>query len=613
MRHPFLCKKYYSDRAERCQIRFVLHEQVAARRELYGRSDMDLTSEEAMDEIAADYAGRMMEDGAFLDKFIQSHSADRTLLEKIRDAFRELVRKLTGAYKTQAGQVEHRLTKALEAAEKQVAKTKPAGYTESTKYSMKEEGPHDGEGVQGTGEGIGHEADPGRGRAGTQVHGKNETGRSAGTAGRLIADPSLGKDMTEDETAALLSYKSSESYKVNAKLRDGLPLTETERKMVEALDSALEKLPKVKGTVYRTLNFDALFEPEGEFNAFMELHTEGAFAYYNAYTSASTEADGYPLADGTQYGVTMEISNSNARDLAGFGNNFESEALFPRGTDFIIRSVGVDEYGYTHIIMEEAQTDGERNQPDHDTQERGAAVRDLQEAHSLHGDLQGVSERNPGRNQVRESGLRGTREEVKFSLKGSEELTREIDRIVREGKTTGRSDTEIQADIRAAVDTVYRKMVKEYGAIKPGERAARKVEVPKRTADDKKVSQTVRTILEAGATPDAAIPNIEQLTAQGDFSYEVITDKAAMTDADAKIRDKGYQTALLEWSGDVREGKVSKANTAMGWALYNAAANEGDLKTAMSILTQMVEHQRNAAQAVQATRILKKMSPDAQL
>ena len=144
----------------------------------------------------------------------------------------------------------------------------------------------------------------------------------------------------------------------------------------------------------------------------------------------------------------------------------------------------------------------------------------------------------------------------KFSLKGSEELTREIDRIVREGKTTGRSDTEIQADIRAAVDTVYRKMVKEYGAIKPGERAARKVEVPKRTADDKKVSQTVRTILEAGATPDAAIPNIEQLTAQGDFSYEVITDKAAMTDADAKIRDKGYQTALLEWSGDVREGKV---------------------------------------------------------
>ena len=57
----------------------------------------------------------------------------------------------------------------------------------------------------------------------------------------------------------------------------------------------------------------------------------------------------------------------------------------------------------------------------------------------------------------------------------------------------------------------------------------------------------------------------------------------------------------------------SNANTGTGWALYNAAANAGDLNSAMTVLTKMVGHQRNAAQAVQATRILKSMSSEGQL
>ena len=52
--------------------------------------------------------------------------------------------------------------------------------------------------------------------------------------------------------------------------------------------------------MYRTLNFDALFDPKMEFNTFMELHAEGAFVHYNAYTAVSTQTDGYPLTDGTQ-------------------------------------------------------------------------------------------------------------------------------------------------------------------------------------------------------------------------------------------------------------------------------------------------------------------------
>ena len=203
--------------------------------------------------------------------------------------------------------------------------------------------------------------------------------------------------------------------------------------------------------------------------------------------------------------------------------------------------------------------------------------------------------------------------DIRRSLKGSDQLTREIDRLMKQVHDGTRSEAEVRQEIRGLVDEVYQGMVEQYGSIKPGEKPAREVRVPRRTADDRKVSQTVRTILEAKATPDTAVPNIEELTATGAFSYETYTDKAAIADAESTIRDKGYATALAEWSESVGKGEVSKANTATGWALYNAAANAGDLKSAMTVLTKMVGHQRNAAQAVQATRILKSMSSEGQL
>ena len=63
----------------------------------------------------------------------------------------------------------------------------------------------------------------------------------------------------------------------------------------------------------------------------------------------------------------------------------------------------------------------------------------------------------------------------------------------------------------------------------------------------------------------------------------------------------------------MKAGNVSKKNTAMGWALYNNAANSGDTETALDVLSDMVQHQRSAAQALQATRILKQLSPETQL
>ena len=160
---------------------------------------------------------------------------------------------------------------------------------------------------------------------------------------------------------------------------------------------------------------------------------------------------------------------------------------------------------------------------------------------------------------------------------------------------------------------LLKKYVKEYGAIPRGETPSREIVLPKRTGDGRKLSQTVRTVLEASATPDEMVPTIEKMAAAGEFSYDAYTDKQAIEDAAGTIKQVGWAQALTDWTDGMRRGEVSKANTAMGWALYNNAANSGDVKTAITVLEQMVAHQRSAAQALQATRILKKMSPDAQL
>lgn len=155
--------------------------------------------------------------------------------------------------------------------------------------------------------------------------------------------------------------------------------------------------------------------------------------------------------------------------------------------------------------------------------------------------------------------------------------------------------------------------IRRYGEIPEGENATRQVRLPRKTSDKEKVSQTVRTILEANATPDEIVPTIEELALRGEYSYETYSDKQAISDAEAKIKDVGWAQALTSWTDNVRRGNVSKENTATGWALYNNAANSGDTATALTILNNMVEHQRSAAQALQATRILKKLSPETQL
>lgn len=110
--------------------------------EHYRRAGEDISYEDALDEAAANYAGRMIEDSALLDQFIEKHRDNRSMLEKVRDAIRALISKLTGAERRAAQTAEGKLTAALEAAAKQ-AGTLQAGVDGdtmgATRNSLKED------------------------------------------------------------------------------------------------------------------------------------------------------------------------------------------------------------------------------------------------------------------------------------------------------------------------------------------------------------------------------------------------------------------------------------------------------------------------------------------
>lgn len=127
---------------------------IQRRIDAYADQGVDLTYEQAMDEVAADYAGRLIDDGKVLDDFIQRHRDDRTLLQKVRDAIRSLIDKLTGAEKKKAQTAEGKLTAALEAAARQAKSLQGQNSDDTmgtTRNSLKEDGEDGPEGTQGTG------------------------------------------------------------------------------------------------------------------------------------------------------------------------------------------------------------------------------------------------------------------------------------------------------------------------------------------------------------------------------------------------------------------------------------------------------------------------------
>jgi len=146
-----------------------------------------------------------------------------------------------------------------------------------------------------------------------------------------------------------------------------------------------------------------------------------------------------------------------------------------------------------------------------------------------------------------------------------------------------------------------------------GPYAARPVDVPTQDFDGRNIPKSASTVMGAQGTPDPAVLQLEQMIADGELSFDTITDKDSVRRAQNTMAEKGFDGALEQYRQAVNSGVATKDNTTLGQQLLLAAMRSGNVQYTAELLTLYTRNSTNAAQALQAQSIFRKLSPEGQL
>ena len=150
----------------------------------------------------------------------------------------------------------------------------------------------------------------------------------------------LEEILNDQELKCLTDYVSSDSYKINEKLYDEMPLTPEDKEFIKNMDSALDKLPKYKGIVNRSVFVRDQEHLNKILSVFNNENLEGS---WSSYLSCSKNV--YDENDDLRF----IIKSKTGRDVSMFNIN-ESEVIFKRNTKFrIISSYNKDKKLYIEL------------------------------------------------------------------------------------------------------------------------------------------------------------------------------------------------------------------------------------------------------------------------
>lgn len=522
------------------------------------RADEQYSEPIAIEDVAADYAGMLMDKPQTLETFISKNQHNPTLLQRLGQIFRELAQrlkgKLTGQQRTQAENAAAALEKAYAAAVKAERKAERKSGQIVSKYKLKL--PEKNIAPASRQESLQISATDPRNVARYQNEIDSVLNGTAGSDQMVL----LGKPST-----ILAQYMESEN-----------PLYMPQKSVKKAVFPKGEN--GGKHGLGRVVLDELLYQLEDPLAITGNTSEHAAAGDHSIVVWTD-----WKTAAGDSVIVPIRIDATGA---VGVYNNVNTvfDAFDPEYAADLMREGNVL---YTKNGKSLSELPGQRRE-----------VPKMENGNALSGTI------------VTET---GENVKPKYSLKRDAALEKDFASI-RKQLEAGEL-TEEQADrLRGeAVDRLLARQAEKYGRMQPGEKPAREITLPRRTDGKTKVSRTVRTILEGKATPELALPGIKQLVAEGAFSYEALGDKTVVENANAQLESEGWGNTYARWSKDMDKGVYNKANTAMGFVLYNNAVNSGDTQAAMDILRNLVMSQRTAAQATQATRILKALSPEAQL
>lgn len=138
-------------------------------------------------------------------------------------------------------------------------------------------------------------------------------------------------------------------------------------------------------------------------------------------------------------------------------------------------------------------------------------------------------------------------------------------------------------------------------------------DVPKFDKNGRLTRAGVEAIINSGITDETAAQQLLEEAYEGAFSYNKITDRTALRSAKSAIKKDGYEGSAVKYLEDSYNGKVSKKSQVMGIVLYNNAIANKDYNLAIKLAVALAEDGTNSAQALQARRLLNKLSPEGKL
>ena len=148
---------------------------------------------------------------------------------------------------------------------------------------------------------------------------------------------------SKEEYGALMSYISSDSYKINEKLRTDAKLSDQEKELVHLLDSALSKTKNYKGIVNRSVSFMY----DNDIKEFVAKHKVGHEICYNQYLSSTTD-----LVYNEDAQVQVHILSKHGKDIRKY-NQRENEILFKRDAKFYVKNMQKNDTVWSIWLEEE--------------------------------------------------------------------------------------------------------------------------------------------------------------------------------------------------------------------------------------------------------------------
>lgn len=157
--------------------------------------------------------------------------------------------------------------------------------------------------------------------------------------------------------------------------------------------------------------------------------------------------------------------------------------------------------------------------------------------------------------------------------------------------------------------------VEEYGAIEPGENPATIVTFPQSKDGRTRTRRFMRTAAEANQASDEQISDLERAVMEdASASYVPEGNAENLRRAQNTIDVQGLDTASVQWEAVVNGEKPPSArDVALGSALLDRAMREGRVQDATRLTEQLAYIGTRAGQAVQAMRMLKKLGGVSQL